>query len=476
MLGFGFALRVWVAVAALSIPTAGAGPEADSGPELELTIHCPESEIKHGDKIPIVFTITNRGKSAYAYHICEYERRASTCVGQYKLVAEHEDGVTAVDPHPETRPYYGIWGGYDRGEGKEIGHGESFSKTAVLNQWALIRRAGRYTVTGTYYAESEFPSAKRRAVESTAIEITVAPRSDEEMADYVGGLSKRLQMLKTPLSSKQVEEKDSIVERLAYTCDERIVPTLIDWLYKYPYGSGWVDEAFVHYLPREPRIKNTVLEAAKKRGATVDVQRLLGKLGCSMSELREVIDLSLTIHCPKSDVKQGDEIPIVFTITNKGKSPYSYRYESTHPAAWMHHYRLVARRGDGTAVWDPSRKEPYVGGDSGPAYQGKIDPGESFSREIVLNLYALINEPGVYTVTGTYGIDVHSRRREQMHVDSEPIEIVVEPRSDQEMGDYVRDLIRKLEAISIPEDEIGGEVRSKMEREREDIVRRLAYT
>ena len=29
-------------------------------------------------------------------------------------------------------------------------------------------------------------------------------------------------------------------------------------------------------------------------------------------------DLALSIHCPEKDLKQGDEIPIVFTITNEG--------------------------------------------------------------------------------------------------------------------------------------------------------------
>ena len=40
-------------------------------------------------------------------------------------------------------------------------------------------------------------------------------------------------------------------------------------------------------------------------------------LGSEVSGSAEY-DLALSIHCPEKDLKQGDEIPIVFTITNEG--------------------------------------------------------------------------------------------------------------------------------------------------------------
>lgn len=40
-------------------------------------------------------------------------------------------------------------------------------------------------------------------------------------------------------------------------------------------------------------------------------------LGSEVNESAEY-DLALSIHCPEKDLKQGDEIPIVFTITNEG--------------------------------------------------------------------------------------------------------------------------------------------------------------
>jgi len=447
-------------------------------PNLTLTIHCPKDEIKQGDEIPIVFTITNKGKSSYSYDICDYDRGIGVCAQRYLLVAKRQDGTIVPDPRGEFRPYFG--GEYSRYSGLPRGQiepDESFRKTIALNQWALVNEPGRYTITGTYYVEGKHPSAEQIVINSDSIEIIVKPRTNKAMGDYIRELSDKLQALKKPLSKEGMQESKDILKRLAYTCDPRIVPTLIDWLYEVPW-SFWVEEAFVHYLPRDPKIKNAILEAAKKRGSIRSIRYLLEKLGCSRDEFREIMDLSLTIHCPEDEIKQGDEIPIVFTITNNGESPYSYDKRNYDRSGRMREYELVAKREDGTTVLDPREREPRtcrIGGGLSSG-TGQIKLGESFSKTIALNLWALINEPGGYTVTGTYYPSMYPPAMEQMRADSEPIGITVKPRTDKEMADYIRELSNELQKSRIPKNGWTYNSLSEMRRQREEVIKRLMYT
>ena len=295
--------------------------------------------------------------------------------------------------------------------------------------------------------------------------------------DYIRELSDKFQALKKHLSKEGMQESKDILKRLAYTCDPRIVPTLIDWLYEVPW-IFWVEEAFVHYLPRDPKIKNAILEAAKKRGSIRSIRYLLEKLGCSRDEFREIMDLSLTIHCPEDEIKQGDEIPIVFTITNNGESPYTYDKRNYDRSGRMPEYELVAKREVGTSVLDPRERDPCtcrIGGGLSSG-TGQIKLGESFSKTIALNLWALIKEPGCYSVKGTYYPAIYRPTMEKMRVDSEPVEITVKPRSDEEMADYIRELSDELKKNRIPKNGWTYNSPSEMRRAREEVIKRLIYT
>lgn len=180
----------------------------------------------------------------------------------------------------------------------QIEDGESFSKTIALNRWALINGPGCYTVTGTYYYKIEEPDAKkvkgiRRMkvvpVDSSPIEITVKPRSDRQMGRYIKGLLGKLK------ASKTRSERKTIIKKLIYTCEPRIVPTLIDLMYEdhHKNDAFWAKEGFVCYLPREPKIKKAVLEAATKRGLAPCMQSVLEAFGCSEGQFKEIITISL---------------------------------------------------------------------------------------------------------------------------------------------------------------------------------------
>lgn len=83
---------------------------------------------------------------------------------------------------------------------------------------------------------------------------------------------------------------------MAYTCDDRIVPTLINLMYKNYHGNEVfrAREAFLCYLPRGPKIKNAILQESMKRGLAPGMQSVLEKFGCSKEEFKKIITTSLT--------------------------------------------------------------------------------------------------------------------------------------------------------------------------------------
>jgi len=142
-------------------------------------------------------------------------------------------------------------------------------------------------------------SRKSPSAESAPIEIIVKPRSDEGMGDYIKELSGRLRTIQVPdtgMTRKAWEIIESGVRKLGYTGDPRIVPALLETVYKYPHSDMWVADAFLYYLPRNPEIRNRVVATAKKRGlpsGTYWTQHLLEELGCSEQEFKQIISVCL---------------------------------------------------------------------------------------------------------------------------------------------------------------------------------------
>ena len=61
----------------------------------------------------------------------------------------------------------------------------------------------------------------------------------------------------------------------------------------------------------------------------------------------------MRIDCAKKTIRLGDEIPIVFTITNTGGATYVYDVRTGDRSGRMPEYELAAKGKDGTAVRDP---------------------------------------------------------------------------------------------------------------------------
>jgi hypothetical protein len=166
------------------------------------------------------------------------------------------------------------------------------------------------------------------------------------------------------------------------------------------------------------------------------------------------LGLTLEIRCTTNVLKVGDEIPIEFTISNHGTEDYKYPDRTYDRSGRMPEYELTAKTASGESVPDPRvHFKPF--GMGGLFQYGVLHPGESFSKIIALNLWALIKEPGQYEVVGIYARDDY-RNDPIVPVKSDPISITVLPRSKEEMNDYIQGLTHQLGA--------------------EDSVKKLMYT
>jgi len=266
--------------------------------DLQLTISSVKSNLNRGDEIPILFKMTNKGRTVYRFDDRDHDR--SGRVHEWSLVAYHEDGREVPDPREDYDT--GNMGGLS-GTPKAIAPGESFEKTVTLNIWSLIKQAGRYTVVGTYHYSVPDEAAQRKyafkgnwhrmvEVESEPIEITIGPRTDKEMAAYIAALTKELEALEGQIPRK-VRRQSSIVEKLTYTCDARIVPTLIESVYLN--GSG---DALRFYVPRTNDVRNSIVEAALNRGLRGGMLGILEAHACDESIIAKIIAKSMSSNDP----------------------------------------------------------------------------------------------------------------------------------------------------------------------------------
>lgn len=187
------------------------------------------------------------------------------------------------------------------------------------------------------------------------------------------------------------------------------------------------------------------------------------------------IDLELAIRCPQTDIRVGDEIPIIFTITNTGRMPYTYEIRNYDRSGRMYEYALVAIDEHGKTVADPREEykwDSFGGLSSG---QGKIKTGESFTKTIALNRWALICNPGRYTVTGTYYSEAVDANGKGVIVESAPIDIEIKPRTDEEMAHYIENLTGQLKAIKASKEMDWQEKREQAEK-REEVLKKLVFT
>ena len=151
--------------------------------------------------------------------------------------------------------------------------------------------------------------------------------------------------------------------------------------------------------------------------------------------------IMLELRCMTNIFMAGDEIPVEFVISNGGAADYKYANRTYDRGGRMPEYQLTARTAAGGNVPDP--RQHFLPGMIGGLYRSSVlRPGQSFTKVIPLNLWAVIREPGRYEVIGDYNADAYGMGKGTLK--SAPLEIIVQPRTPAEMGAYVRGLTNQI--------------------------------
>jgi hypothetical protein len=263
-------------------------------PVLSLTIRCTNEAVKAGDEISIEFRITNRGTNDYKYSDRTYDR--SGRMDEYKLTATNESGAVVPDPRASNK---NGWFGGGLYQYAILKPGQSFTKIIPLNRWALVKEPGRYTVVGTY--PSEIYSTNYTTVSSDPITVTVLPRTADEMDAYINDLASQLdaKLMGKPNGKETrppVQGLNEVVMKLMFTCNPKIVPSLLKSMYDYGSGGGfWESEAIRFYVPHSTEVRTALIEAATQHGLGPNwtMSSLLKEFNCTKEEMKPLIARAL---------------------------------------------------------------------------------------------------------------------------------------------------------------------------------------
>ena len=249
-----------------------------SRPNLSLEIRCTTNIIKAGDEIPIQFIISNRGAVDYKYDDRNYDRGGR--LWEYKLVAKTASGAIVPDARQHFR---GRVGGL--GQTRLLHPGESFSKVIALNLWALIKEPGQYEVTGTYEALLD-----AEPIISDPINITVLPRTETEMHDFIQELTNNI---------RPSGMSEDLVRKLMYTCSPEMVPILLQVMSAEGGNANfWAIAGLADYAPRTEATQEAILNAATKHGLNGSLGNVLQAYEFGNQEMKPVLTRALAADHP----------------------------------------------------------------------------------------------------------------------------------------------------------------------------------
>jgi hypothetical protein len=264
---------------AVSGPVASATPEQNiSG--ISLEIHGATNVFRVGDEIPIQFTISNRGTVDYKYNDRNYDRGGR--MWEYQLVAKTAAGGMVPDARQHFEP--GMIGGL--GQNGVLHPGESFSKIIALNLWALMNEPGQYEVTGFY---SDGPGKAT----SDPVRITVLPRTEAEMHDYIRELTNNV----APAGMSE-----DLVRKLMFTCSPEMVPILLKVMgTEGGNAKFWAIAGLADYAPRTAETRQAILEAATQHGVNgTGLEQALLTQEFSAEEVKPVTERALAADNPSA--------------------------------------------------------------------------------------------------------------------------------------------------------------------------------
>lgn len=342
------------------VSASGTDLNQNEGYNLKLRIRCSAKNLQVGDEIPIIFTIANKGERTYQYDTRNYDR--SGRMWEYQLQAKDKNGKRVPDPRENIQS--GLGGGLGGGEAM-ISKGQSFDITLALNHWALINKPGKYSVTGTYTYSIEDKDAikipdimmmKEIEVKSEPIEIEIKSRSSRQMGKYIESLQKELKENQSSNEQEIRKKREEIILKLAYTCDERIIPTLTDLIYQKQHNNDvfWAMEGFRCYLPKTPEIRNHLIDTIRKRGFESALASVLESYNCDETIFKEILINALNSDNPDivseaayvAQNHPSDEIMPMLIAVAKGKAPNNQKIEISEIARERAIYALAHNRTD----------------------------------------------------------------------------------------------------------------------------------
>jgi hypothetical protein len=254
--------------------------------DLKVSITCPSSLFKAGDTIPITFEIANVGNIAYRYADRSYDN--SGRMPEYELSAADDAGRAVPDPREQATGMGGI------SDEAVLAPGATFKRTIDLNSWALIATPGKYVVNGVYHPEILYRTLDPLSIRSQPIVIEIQHRTDSEMAAYIDEAAREL------AASGSEEVRRGLVHRLAYTCDPRAVPPLLDAVYVRDNMSPIAGADLYFHMPRQLEVKGLVIDAATRRGLGPFMLNVLKKQQASAAQTKNVIQVSLSAEMPSA--------------------------------------------------------------------------------------------------------------------------------------------------------------------------------
>ena len=245
---------------------------------ISLEIRCTNDVLKLGDEIPVEFILSNHRTADYKISDRNYDRGGR--MGEYKLVAKTASGESVPDARLRFQP--GRLGGLS--QSRLLHPGESFSKVIALNLWALIKEPGRYEVMGVYGDDPGYPT-------SDSISITVLPRTEAEMHDYIQGLTNNV-------GPRGMSE--DLVKRLMYTYSPEIVPILLKVMSTEGGNAKfWATAALADYVPHTEEIRKAILEATTRYGLNgTGLEQVLLAHEFDKEKMKPVIERSLAADHP----------------------------------------------------------------------------------------------------------------------------------------------------------------------------------
>lgn len=265
----------------------------DSAPDLLLTVRPEPRRPKVGDEVILDLALMNAGTRAYE----SGSLGEDDCALGFDLTVIGPDGRELPDASGGRM-------GSCLGRNESLLPGGTAHARISINRRTGFLSQGEYRVSAVYHpseirgtAGIEYPS-----VTSHQAIVAVQPRTLAEMGGHIDALAAQLAALAP--GDAEMRDRRSLVRRLAYTGDPRIIPAVIDAMYRAPGPGGGVGarEAFVTFLAHERAlVRAALLRAAHARNlADAEMSVILRMLGTPGQEVDSLIERALAPQSPST--------------------------------------------------------------------------------------------------------------------------------------------------------------------------------